>query len=44
MVDGKIEHRPIELGLRTGDGIEIRSGLDGSEMVVLVRAGSLQAG
>jgi RND family efflux transporter MFP subunit len=44
VVDGKIEHRPIELGLRTGDDVEISSGLDGSEMVVLMRAGSLQAG
>ena len=44
VVDGKIQHRPIELGLRAGDDVEIKSGLDGSENVVLVRAGSLQAG
>ena len=44
VVDGKIQHRPIELGLRAGDDVEIKSGLDGSENVVLVRAGSLQTG
>jgi len=44
VVDGKIEHRLIELGLRTGDDVEIKSGLDGSELVVLVRAATLQAG
>lgn len=44
IIDGKIQHRPIELGLRTGDEIEIKTGLDGSETVVLVRAGSLQPG
>ncbi len=44
VVDGKIQHRSIELGLRAGDDVEIKSGLDGSENVVLVRAGSLQIG
>ncbi len=44
VVDGKIQQRPIELGLRAGDDVEIKSGLDGSENVVLVRASSLQAG
>jgi RND family efflux transporter MFP subunit len=44
VIDGKIQHRPIELGLRAGDDVEIKSGLEGSENVVLVRAGSLQAG
>lgn len=44
VVDGKIQFRPIELGLRVGDDVEITSGLDGSETVVLLRAGSLQAG
>ncbi len=43
VVDGKIQHRPIELGLRVGDEVEIKSGLDGSENVVLVRASYLQA-
>jgi HlyD family secretion protein len=44
VVDGKIQHRPIELGLRAGDDVEIKSGLDGSETIVLLRAGSLQVG
>jgi RND family efflux transporter MFP subunit len=44
VVDGKIQHRPIELGLRAGDEVEIRSGLDGTETVVLLRAASLQPG
>ncbi len=44
VVDGKIEHRPIELGLRVGDEVEVTSGLDGSETAVLVRASSLQPG
>lgn len=44
VVDGKIQHRPIELGLRVGDEVEIKSGLDGQETVVLARANSLQAG
>ncbi len=44
VVDGKIQYRPIELGLRAGDDVEIKSGLDGSETIVLLRAGSLQAG
>jgi HlyD family secretion protein len=44
VVDGKIQHRSIALGLRAGDDVEIKSGLDGSETVVLLRAGSLQDG
>ena len=44
VVDGKIQHRPIELGLRVGGEVEIKAGLDGSETVVLVGAGSLQPG
>ncbi len=44
VVDGKIQYRPIELGLRVTDDVEISSGLDGSETVVLLRAGSLQDG
>jgi multidrug efflux pump subunit AcrA (membrane-fusion protein) len=44
VVGGKIEHRPIELGLRVGDDVQIVSGLDGSEAVVLMRAGSFQPG
>jgi HlyD family secretion protein len=44
VIEGKIEYRPIQLGLRVGEEVEIQSGLDGSEMVVLVRADTLQAG
>jgi HlyD family secretion protein len=44
VVEGKIQHRPIELGLRVGDEVEITSGLDGSETVVLARAATLQSG
>lgn len=44
VVEGKIQHVPIELGLRAGDEVEIKSGLNGDETVILLRAGSLQAG
>ena len=44
VVNGKIEHRPIELGLRVGDDVQILSGLEGNETVVLVRADALQPG
>jgi RND family efflux transporter MFP subunit len=44
VVDGKIEHRSIELGLRVGEDVQIVSGLDGSETVVLTRASGLQPG
>lgn len=42
IIDGKIQHQPIELGLRVGDDVQIASGLDGTEMVVLIRASSLK--
>ena len=44
VIDGKIEHRRIELGLRVGDDVEIKSGLEGHESVVLVRASSMEVG
>ncbi len=44
VVDGKIQHHPIELGMRAGDEVEVKAGLNGNEAVVLVRASSLQAG
>ncbi len=44
VVAGQIEHRSIKLGLRVSDEVEIISGLDGTEAVVLTRATSLQAG
>ncbi|XZE44668.1 efflux RND transporter periplasmic adaptor subunit [Pirellulaceae bacterium SH467] len=44
VVNGKIEHRKVELGLRVGNDVQVTSGLDGTEMVVLARAGSLVPG
>jgi RND family efflux transporter MFP subunit len=44
VVDGKIEHRSVTLGLRVADDVQIASGLNGDEIVVLARAGSLQPG
>jgi len=44
IVDGKVELRPIKLGLKVADDVEVSSGLDGSETVVLARAGGLKAG
>jgi RND family efflux transporter MFP subunit len=32
--DGKVERRPVELGLRSGAFVEVRSGLDDSTLVV----------
>ena len=42
VIDGKIQHQPIELGLRVGNEVEVLSGLKGEEQVVLVRADGLQ--
>lgn len=44
VVAGQIEQRPIKLGLRVKDDVEIVSGLEGTEAVVLTRAASLQPG
>ena len=44
VVGGKIEFRSIQLGLRVDDDVEVLSGLDGSETVVLARAGGLKPG
>jgi HlyD family secretion protein len=41
---GKIDRTPVELGLRSGGDVEIRSGLDADQVVVLARADSLQQG
>jgi HlyD family secretion protein len=41
---GKINRREIELGLRSGPDVEIRSGLGADEIVVLARADSLKQG
>lgn len=42
--DGKIAFQPIKLGMKVGDDVEILSGLDGSETVVLARAATLKTG
>ena len=44
VVDSEVEFRPIKLGLRSGPVVEIASGLDGSELVVLKGGESLMAG
>lgn len=44
VVDNQIQHKPLDLGLRVGDEVEIISGLDGGEAVVLVRADALSVG
>ncbi|MEX1230622.1 MAG: efflux RND transporter periplasmic adaptor subunit [Planctomycetaceae bacterium] len=41
---GKIERRPIVLGLRSGDEVEVVSGLTGDESIVITRADVLQQG
>jgi RND family efflux transporter MFP subunit len=44
VASGKIDHRPVTLGLRSGDEVEIISGLHDNDTVVLARADSLQQG
>jgi RND family efflux transporter MFP subunit len=44
VMDGKIVTRSIQLGIRVGDDVEVLSGLDASETVVLARAGGLKNG
>ncbi|MBI3464433.1 MAG: efflux RND transporter periplasmic adaptor subunit [Planctomycetes bacterium] len=41
---GKIEHVPVQPGLRSGADIEVLSGLDPQDTVVLLRAETLSAG
>ena len=41
---GKIDRKKIELGLRSGADVEVRSGLDADKLVVLARADSLIQG
>jgi HlyD family secretion protein len=41
---GKIDRRKVEVGLRSGADVEVRSGLDADQMVVLARADSLVQG
>jgi RND family efflux transporter MFP subunit len=42
--DGKIVRRKIELGLRSGNEVEVVSGIDSNDTVVLARADSLTLG
>ena len=44
VVEGKIERKQLELGLRSGDDVEIVSGLSASDKVVLARAVGLRVG
>jgi len=44
VVAGKIDRKPVTLGLRAGDDVEIVSGLDADQLVVLARGASLQQG
>jgi HlyD family secretion protein len=44
VTDGKISHRPIELGLKAGPEVEIKSGLKASDVVVTIRGESLTDG
>lgn len=44
VVSGKIERRVLELGLRSGDEVEVMAGLDATDKVVLTRAAGLQTG
>jgi HlyD family secretion protein len=44
VVADKIEYRPIQLGLRSGDDFEIVSGLQENDTVVVARAAGLQDG
>jgi len=41
---GKIERKSIEIGLRSGSEVEILSGIDADQVVVLARADSLKEG
>ena len=41
---GKIVRRPVELGLRSGGEIEILSGIDENQMIVLKQPESLKPG
>jgi hypothetical protein len=43
-VDGHVERRLVVVGLRSGDRVEITSGLNGDELVVQQRGDSLKDG
>jgi HlyD family secretion protein len=44
VTEGKVERRPIKLGIRSGPDVEVLEGLSGDEAVVQIRAESLTAG
>ena len=44
VVGGKVERKPLELGLRSGDDVEVTRGVNESDKVVLARAAGLQVG
>lgn len=44
VVGGKIERKPLKLGLRSGDDVEVLAGLNAADKVVLARAAGLQVG
>jgi RND family efflux transporter MFP subunit len=44
VTDGKIERRKVELGLRSGPEVEVRSGISADQPVVLVGAAGLKPG
>jgi RND family efflux transporter MFP subunit len=41
---GQVQRKPIVLGLRNGNEVEVISGLNGSESIVLAQADSLRQG
>jgi hypothetical protein len=42
--DGKIVRKPLKLGLRTAQEVEVSEGLKGEEMVVQAQAAALREG
>ena len=44
ITNGKVNRVPVKLGLRVGEDVEVSSGLDDSQTVVLARAATLQTG
>lgn len=44
VTDGKVDRRPIKLGIRSGPDVEVLEGLQGDEAVVQIRAETLAAG
>jgi multidrug efflux pump subunit AcrA (membrane-fusion protein) len=42
--DGKVERRPVELGLRSGGFVEVRSGLDEDTLIIVKQPELFRAG